>query len=202
MSTVWAWVLQHPEIVAGFATVLLAAFAAVQLGLEAWRARQARESARIRARSWAWLARRNCEAAIHQGVKRESAYEWRSVVSNRKSLDEMQANMLQMLEVASLAQGSIASEAEKAFNEFLGFADRVNDVTPFRLSDKSLDGQGLPTPTLEERRRANQAVREAIEHLFGAVSALESIAPRQAHEPTLTDKATLPLATPPHDEHV
>ncbi len=191
------WITQNPQIVAGVATVLLAAFAAVQLALENHRSRIARESARIEARGWAWLARRNCEAALQKALGEESAWSWRDAAKDGHSLDDMQHNFLKALETGARAKGAHAKAVENAFRHFLAFADRVNDGRPFRVDASNIDTYGTARPDIEERQSANQAVHSALHSLIEAVKALEVLAPREIHEAAVPDATDLPLLAQP-----
>lgn len=191
IQQILSWATSHPQLVGALSTVLLALFAAVQIGLAIWQRYDSRSAARTRALGPAWLARRNCEAALVQAIGEESAYAWRGSVGSSTQLDSMQANMLQMLEHAAATGGQTASAGKQAFSAFLGFADCVTNAQRFQTSATRSGGYAMPSE--EDRRIANATVREAVAHLRDAVSTLEKLAPRRSHEPDITELRDLPL---------
>lgn len=179
------WLDSHATLAEAVATVLLALFAAVQVGLEMHRHRDRRRAAAIRVKGPAWLARRNLEAALDAAVDQRSAYQWAELVGSKRSLDIMERHMLTTLRLASTVGGSVAADGSRAFDEFLGFANKVNALCILPTSD--------PRPTTDERRRANSTAREALIHLRNARELLENIIPRQDHESPLPPDSRVPL---------
>ncbi len=183
--------VDNPQIVAAASTVLLAVFAAVQIGIELSRKADLRRASASKAVGPAWLARRNCEAVLTNAVGQQTAYTWWETASSRGTLNKLQDNMLDMLGHAADAGGGTARAARAAYAHFLAFADIVNDSNSFRAT--GVDARGGVRPTADERIAANAAAKDAINHLFLAVEELENLASRHAHEAPVMDKQQMPL---------
>lgn len=186
-----AWLEANQILATTIATIALAAFAGVQIGLEIYRAWDRRRAARIRLRGPAWLARRSLEAMLATAVEQRSAFEWFGTVGTSQSLDPLERHVLSVLRLGSIAGGNEGAAAEEGFERFLAFADRVNALGASPITGKGADGWAQAT--LGDRRQANDLARAALSHLVGAIDALARIAPRRDNEPALPPDVTMPL---------
>jgi hypothetical protein len=175
--------LRDPPRLAAVSTVLLALFAALQVGLEVYRWRQSRKAARIEARGPAWLARRSLEQSLFAAEKYRDVLNWRRQAAHGIDAAEVQAQMLETLRVGSLAGGSTARHAANAFESYLAFADRMGALTRFQPS--AADEFGDLVMTDKDNERAHRLATDALDHCRAAIGSLAHLAPRQPHEPSI-----------------
>ena len=180
-----------PASGAAISTILLAVFAAVQIGLEISRRRDRARSARIEAQGPAWLARRQLQSAIEDAETISSFQYWAQRVGEKGPVDRLQTEMLSLLRLASEAGGRTARAGTAAFKDFLAFVDRVNELITMPLSGR--DGSGGVIATALDQSRAQQIFLHALEHARSAIGSLERIAPRREHERPLLDDSEIGL---------
>ena len=176
------WVIAHPNVLAAGSTVLLALFAAVQIGLEIYRNRQVAIGALIELGGPAWLARRTLEQALFSAQTNDDVFSWARSAGHGEGLDRVEQQMLSVLRLGAKAKGKAARSAEEAFENFLAYADRLNQVAAIPWT--RAEG-GVSQPTDVERDRADELANEAVRHLRVVVERLSDLAPRQPHESAL-----------------
>lgn len=128
-------------------------------------------AARIKLEGAAWLARRSCEALIGSFATHTDigARRWAAWIADRPTYGSLEDRLRDVLDLAAEAGGDEHSVAREAFDGFIAFADRIND-----LSD----------PMNEYTHAASDNIgREADRHLRRTALCLERFAPRRIHEP-------------------
>ncbi len=192
MARVLQWLNQNSQLVIAVATFGLALFAALQITLEVVRRKDTRRSARIHLTGPAWLARRSLDAAFTSAAGRTSAREWFDMVGTSARLDRLEAHVLKTLRLASVVGGREAAAAERAFEEFLAFADNLNQIGTVVPAIKDEKGFNIDY-TGEQRDAINAAARAALGFLRQSADSLAELAPRRPHEPQLPPDTNVPL---------
>jgi hypothetical protein len=173
------WILR-PEFLAALATILLAIFAAVQMGLAMRQARQTATAARIEVKGPAWLARRLLERDLADAMNAEMDYFRWCWSRTRTGFADIERQMLDVLRLGATAKGKTARAAERAFERFLDYEDRVRDVSMVQMSGRA-EGGGL-FHSDAERDRSRQLGDDAMQHLEAAIAELANLTPRTRHE--------------------
>ena len=189
----WNWALAHPEIIAALASIGLVFFAAVQIGLEVSRRRDAHKAGKVRIRGPAWLARRMCEASLQSATTAKTSKNWAGEAGPSVRLDRLEVLMLEVLHLGAAVGEDEAAAADDAFASFTAYSDRLNRL--FALQPSGITA-GVRRFTQEDEEQGAVLFKGAIKHLTVLIDHLAELAPRRQNEPelpTLEDVPQLPL---------
>ena len=157
-----------------FATVVVAVFIVVQVGIEVWRDYDRKRSLREQVVGPAWLARRSLEEDVRSTLTSTSPVGW-AAYQDKVRIDRVERQMLEVRELSAKAGGSTLAEGRSAFMAWIAYADRANK---------------LRTAGQESWSEQNRLYREVTTPLVTLIEKLEVIAERHEDEPkrpTLAD---------------
>src|SRR5688572_20961299 len=119
MQSFFSWANNYANGITALATVVLTFFAGVEIWRERRRRKDDRIAARVNALGPAWLARRSCEIAYLVAAHAVSRIGWAETVSRGPKFDRLEAQMLEVLRLTSLADERTKVAGYAAFNYFL-----------------------------------------------------------------------------------
>lgn len=179
MTRFLQWLDLHDGAVTAGASIALAAFAIVQIGLEAHRSFQLRREAKIAMKAPAWLVRRSLEEVLRFAEEEGRVEPWARAVGASARLDPMEARMREVVELGSRAGGDPLRAGDMAFSAFLAYANSINELA------EMVERPGYPDPS--KRKIAFRLRVDAVRHLKEAIALLETVAPRVGHERPVPD---------------
>lgn len=179
---------------------MLAIFALLQIHRDSKRHREVVEGAKLEALGHAWAARRSLESSLKQALTTETPNFWAARVGSSSRLDPLERHFMRLLEVAGRSDQTTADAVKSAFEAFLAYADRVNELGSMDFQGQNQMGE--PIPTGDDVAKSIRLASGACDRLSKAIAHLEVVAPRrdgEPHPPALREvKANLQNAALPH----